>query len=80
ISQAWNAGVTQNGGTVTASDAGWNGSLATGAGTSFGFNGTWNNAANPVPAPVAREPFQPASEAVTVPPFCVTPAFHAWLI
>ncbi|MCF6476781.1 cellulose-binding protein, partial [Nonomuraea sp. MG754425] len=33
ISQAWNAGVTQNGGTVTASDAGWNGSLATGAGT-----------------------------------------------
>ncbi|MEV0234813.1 cellulose binding domain-containing protein [Nonomuraea sp. NPDC050786] len=50
VSQAWNAGVTQNGSAVTASNVSWNGTLATGASTSFGFNGTWNNSSNPVPA------------------------------
>ena len=40
VDQSWNAAVTQSGGTVTASDTGWNGTLATGAGTSFGFIAT----------------------------------------
>ncbi|MBG0818823.1 cellulose binding domain-containing protein [Planomonospora sp. ID82291] len=37
VSQAWNASVTQSGSAVTAKHASWNGSLAPGAGTSFGF-------------------------------------------
>jgi hypothetical protein len=49
VTQAWNAKVTQNGTAVSAADAGYNGSLATGAGVSFGFNGAWTGA-NPVPA------------------------------
>jgi hypothetical protein len=49
VSQAWNAGVTQSGSAVTASNVSWNGSLTTGGSTSFGFNGTWNNSANDVP-------------------------------
>ncbi|GII80716.1 rhamnogalacturonan lyase [Sphaerisporangium rufum] len=50
VSQAWNATVTQSGSQVTASDAGYNASLGTGASTSFGFNASWNNSSNPVPA------------------------------
>ncbi|GAA1794152.1 hypothetical protein GCM10009682_14960 [Luedemannella flava] len=49
VAQAWNATVTQSGGTVSAANVGWNGALATNASTSFGFNGSWNNSANPVP-------------------------------
>ncbi|WKU07863.1 cellulose binding domain-containing protein [Micromonospora sp. HUAS LYJ1] len=37
ISQAWNAGYTQSGGTVRATDVGWNGTVAVGATVSFGF-------------------------------------------
>ncbi|GGK87441.1 SGNH hydrolase [Planomonospora parontospora subsp. parontospora] len=37
VSQAWNAAVTQAGSAVTAKHASWNGSLAAGASTSFGF-------------------------------------------
>ncbi|GAA5194674.1 hypothetical protein GCM10023322_59630 [Rugosimonospora acidiphila] len=50
VTQAWNATVTQSGSAVTARDAGYNAAIATGAGASFGFNGSWNNATNPVPA------------------------------
>ncbi len=50
VTQAWNAAVTQNGTQVSAGNLGWNGSLATNAGTSFGFNGSWNNVSNPAPA------------------------------
>src|SRR5690242_10928853 len=39
VTQAWNATVAQSGSAVTATNASWNGSLATGGGTSFGFNG-----------------------------------------
>src|SRR3954454_18521980 len=39
VSQAWNGVVTQSGAAVTVRDAGYNGALATGASTSFGFNG-----------------------------------------
>lgn len=48
VTQAWNATVTQSGSAVTAVNAGYNGTLATGASTSFGFNGSWAGA-NPVP-------------------------------
>ncbi|GIE99429.1 cellulose binding domain-containing protein [Paractinoplanes rishiriensis] len=50
VAQAWNATATQSGAAVTAVNAGWNASLATNASTSFGFNGSWNNASNPAPA------------------------------
>jgi hypothetical protein len=49
IPQAWGATVTQSGSAVTATNVSYNGSLATGGSTSFGFNGAWNNASNPVP-------------------------------
>jgi hypothetical protein len=53
VTQAWNATVTQSGSQVGARNVGWNGSLATNAGTSFGFNGSWNNSSNPVPSSFA---------------------------
>jgi chitodextrinase len=40
ITSAWNATVTQSGSAVTATDAGYNGSLGASASTSFGFQGT----------------------------------------
>jgi hypothetical protein len=50
VTQAWNAAVSQNGAQVTAVNASYNGTLATGASTSFGFNGSWDNSSNPAPA------------------------------
>ena len=50
ITQLWNGGYTQSGSQVTVTNAAYNGSIATGGNTSFGFNGTWNNSSNPVPA------------------------------
>jgi lysophospholipase L1-like esterase len=50
VSQAWNATVTQNAATVTAHSMSYNGALAPGAATSFGFTASWNNTSNPVPA------------------------------
>ena len=50
VTQAWNAVTTQSGSAVTAANAGWNGNLATDATATFGFNGSWNNSSNPVPA------------------------------
>ncbi|GIE97370.1 cellulose binding domain-containing protein [Paractinoplanes rishiriensis] len=46
ISSLWNGSVTQSGANVSVKDAGWNGSLATNASTSFGFNGS-GDAATP---------------------------------
>ena len=48
VTQAWNATVTQSGSQVTAVNVGYNGALATGGSTSFGFNGA-SGATNPVP-------------------------------
>jgi endo-1,4-beta-xylanase len=48
----WNATVSQSGATVTAVNAAWNGTLAPGQSTSFGFNGTAASAGNN-PAPTA---------------------------
>jgi endoglucanase len=41
VTSAWNATVTQSGATVTATDLGYNGTLAPGASTGFGFQGTF---------------------------------------
>ena len=40
VQNAWNAKVTQNGTSVHAADAGYNGAVAPGASTTFGFQGT----------------------------------------
>ncbi|GIH28524.1 hypothetical protein Aph01nite_68340 [Acrocarpospora phusangensis] len=50
VTQAWNATVTQSGSQVTARNLSYNGSLATNASTTFGFNGSWNGSSNPAPA------------------------------
>ena len=52
VTQAWNATVTASGADVTATNASYNGSIATGATTSFGFNGTFTGS-NPVPTTFA---------------------------
>ncbi|MFI9330964.1 glycoside hydrolase family 9 protein [Kitasatospora sp. NPDC052868] len=49
ISNGWNATVTQSGGSVSARDSGWNGTLAVGASASFGFQATYSGA-NPTPS------------------------------
>lgn len=49
VTQAWNAAVTSSGPAVTARNVSYNGSLAAGAGTTFGFLGSWNGT-NSVPA------------------------------
>jgi Cellulose binding domain len=50
VSQAWSANVTQSGSSVTATNVSYNGALAAGATTTFGFLATWNNSTNAVPA------------------------------
>jgi cellulase/cellobiase CelA1 len=42
VSQGWSATVTQSGTAVTATNLSWNGALAAGASTSFGFLASWN--------------------------------------
>ncbi|MFI6740418.1 cellulose binding domain-containing protein [Nonomuraea sp. NPDC050451] len=53
VTQLWNGTVSQSGAQVTVTNAAYNGSLATGASTSFGFNGSWDNAGNPAPTDFA---------------------------
>src|SRR4051812_38476312 len=49
VTNGWNATVTQTGNAVTAASVGWNGTLATGASTRFGFQGTYSGSnAKPV--------------------------------
>jgi hypothetical protein len=48
ITSAWDANVAQSGTAVTATNEGYNGSLAAGASTSFGFQGSWSGT-NAVP-------------------------------
>jgi lysophospholipase L1-like esterase len=48
VTQLWNGVVSQSGAAVTVRNAGYNGSLGTGASASFGFNGSWTGS-NPVP-------------------------------
>jgi hypothetical protein len=48
ITSAWNATVSQSGNSVSAANLGYNGTIAPGANTSFGFQGTWaSNDSNP---------------------------------
>jgi hypothetical protein len=48
ITSAWNATVSQNGNAVSAANVGYNGTIAPGGNTSFGFQGTWaSNDSNP---------------------------------
>ena len=42
VTNAWNATLSQSGAAVTATNLAWNGSLAGGATTSFGFQGTYS--------------------------------------
>ncbi|MFF4618951.1 cellulase family glycosylhydrolase [Nonomuraea jabiensis] len=48
VTNAWNATVTSSGSNVTARNMSYNGSLGAGAGTTFGFLGSWNGS-NSVP-------------------------------
>jgi hypothetical protein len=41
ITQLWNGSYAQSGSQVTVTNAAYNGAIATGANTSFGFNGSW---------------------------------------
>ena len=52
VTQLWNGSVTQSGAQVTVTNASYNGTIATGANTAFGFNGAWNGS-NPVPTDFA---------------------------
>ncbi|MFG1904097.1 non-reducing end alpha-L-arabinofuranosidase family hydrolase [Micromonospora carbonacea] len=52
VTQAWNATVTQSGAAVTAKNVSYNGSIATNASVSFGFNGSWSGS-NPAPTSFA---------------------------
>ncbi|MDQ0373142.1 cellulose binding domain-containing protein [Cellulomonas humilata] len=52
VVQAWNAATSQSGSQVTATNVSYNGGIASGASTSFGFNGTWSGS-NPVPTSFA---------------------------
>jgi cellulase/cellobiase CelA1 len=42
ITQIWNATDTQSGGNVSATNLSYNGSIAPGSNTNFGFNGAWS--------------------------------------
>jgi endoglucanase len=48
VSQGWSATYSQAGNAVTAKNMSYNGTLATGASTGIGFNGTWTGS-NPTP-------------------------------
>jgi glucuronoarabinoxylan endo-1,4-beta-xylanase len=47
ITNAWNATTTQSGEAVTAKNMSYNATIAPGANTSFGFQGTWTNSDSP---------------------------------
>jgi len=51
VTQIWSATETSSGSSVTAHNLSYNGSLAAGASTTFGFLGSWNGT-NGVPSPV----------------------------
>ncbi|HTJ70118.1 MAG TPA: cellulose binding domain-containing protein [Actinospica sp.] len=47
VTNAWNATVSQSGEAVTATNASYNGTIAAGSSTSFGFQGTWTSSDAP---------------------------------
>jgi hypothetical protein len=74
VSSAWNATVTQAGAAVTASSLAWNGTLGTGASTSFGFQGTFASS-NVKPADFTLNGVSCSGQTVptTAPPSTTTP-------
>jgi hypothetical protein len=54
VTQAWNTALTQSGAQVTARNVSYNGTIATNANTSFGFNGSWTGS-NPAPSSFALD-------------------------
>jgi cellulase/cellobiase CelA1 len=52
VTQLWNGVVSQAGSGVTVTNAAYNGALAAGQSTTFGFTGSWNGTNNP-PATVS---------------------------
>src|SRR5262245_11629313 len=72
ITQIWNATSSQSGAAVTATNVSYHGSVATGASTSFGFNGSWNNSSNPVPTAFTLNNV-PCTGTVTNPPTTAGP-------
>jgi glycosyl hydrolase family 62/cellulose binding protein with CBM2 domain len=92
VTSAWNTVLTQSGAAVTAKNAGHNGTIATNASVSFGFNGSWNTG-NPAPsdftlngvactgAPVTATPSVTPSATPSVTPSgasCALPATYRW--
>ena len=49
VTSYYNANVSQSGSSVTATNESYNGAIATGGSTEFGFQGTWNGTTNAVP-------------------------------
>ena len=49
VTQSWSTTLTSSGASVTARNVSYNGALAAGASTNFGFLGSWNNTTNAVP-------------------------------
>jgi cellulase/cellobiase CelA1 len=47
VQNSWNATIGPNGAGVAASNVGYNGSLAAGASTTFGFLGSWSGTNSP---------------------------------
>ena len=51
VTQLWNGAATQSGATATVANLSYNGSIAAGASyNGIGFNGSWNNSTNAIPA------------------------------
>ena len=74
VTQAWNATVTQSGTRVLANNASYNGAVATGGSTSFGFQGT-STGSNPVPSSFALNGTTCTGDVVGTPgPTPTTPA------
>jgi len=81
VTSAWNATVSQSGSAVTATNVAWNGSLAGGATTSFGFQGTYSGtnatptaftfngvSCGPDATPTTTPPTTPPTTTPTTPP------------
>ncbi|WP_333768937.1 non-reducing end alpha-L-arabinofuranosidase family hydrolase [Streptomyces sp. IBSBF 2435] len=93
ITQLWSGTYTQSGTQVSVTNASYNGSLATGGSTSFGFNGAYTGS-NPVPAGftlngtpctgtvTTTPPTSPTTTPPTTPPTtggtCTLPSSYHW--
>ncbi len=67
VTSAWNAALTQSLDYVTASNLSYNGSVAAGTSTSFGFQGTWSSS-DAAPATVTCTPSSTVTPAIVASP------------